>query len=304
MKINSCKMYLYLILIFAMSSFVYSANICNINFDSGGADFKTSTGSSVFYLDGDGDMLLVGKKSSSTDSNSLKWFDDTNSVNLGITNAKFSHFYENSATTSGDGFLFRDSSSNTLAFIGKNGDIYSKGRILFDLRGKGDTDNNMCNNDGKFYCGSSNRVGSTFILAETPTNINRGYAETRDYFCDIDSINSGNCKYDVSASENCNTFTDYYGCVGNNKYLYFPGCSGGSCTIFNSFVTNCGSDTCVDLRYESYSCSPHDCNCITTGTPPDTTTTCDTCYNTCWSWNCYKMNYRGCSGGACYSYFG
>ncbi len=328
-------------------SLIFGFRVCNYNFAENGLDFKLGNNKDSLYIDKNGNVLIHSKKFGPIYSR-LKIFSDSNNLifstfNSGSSfqskkfnnNQGFLNEFDGSKANE-RGFRIRNSNGNIIAFLSKEtGDIYSSGVIIYDEMGRkknnvyDDRNPPSCKSDGKKYCASYNRKSMEGLTSSTSSEIEFGWAENRDYFCDILGEKRGVCKYDVIETEDCDTFEPYYVCHGNYKYIREPVCSSGRCTYDDDYVTYCGSSHCARGHTEYYSCRPYSChphkcnpyNCRPYSCNPHSCgkegkSTCydtcyhtcyhtcyDTCYRTCSRYVCDIYHYMGCSGGECYSYY-
>lgn len=290
------KIILTLIIFLTIPYISFASQVCNVNFNSQGGDFKSLSGATVFFIDSSGNIVIPSQAGSASGS-TLRWFQGNNNLIFGTQRSRFNNIFPNSGSisTTGSGFIIRNNARTPIAFLGTSGDIQSRGHILYDQMGRGADMNqpSSCPSDGWSYCATSNRAGSSNLFESSPNTFVQGtnaHAENRDYFCNVNSVTSGLCRFDVLESESC-YFEPYFMCSGRHRLHMFPQCSGGGCGEYVHNSQDCGTNQC--LQTSSYS---FECNCnTTTNDDGDEITTCETCTSS----YCSRMRYRWCEVGGC-----
>jgi len=256
----------FILVLFSSLSLIFSFNVCNTNINEPWFQVKDNLGKSVLIIDNEGDMYFEGIDHSLNNLGSYKTIEIGNSFFNRVT-SKFSLVHETQTIlpSSINSLIIRSNSSVEVAKFLENGQIYTKGKAIFDGSQGG------CTPDGN-YC-------------------NGNLLENRDYFCSLTGTQSGGCSNNILSSENCLTklSVDSDGGVVRNiigTVKDYSGCSGSSC-IFNSYT-----DFCVDqhnlneysVNGISYNSQNIDCSSSN--------------YYFCSGINVYLKDYR-CSSGAC-----
>ena len=288
-----------IIAIVIITSLAFSfSNVCNVDINSQGGDFRSPSGSTVFFIDSSGNIVIPSQKGSASGS-TLRWFQGNNNLVFGTDRSTFNTISPNrgSVSTSSSGFTIRNSANTPIAHLSTSGDIQSRGHILYDQMGRGSDSNqpSSCPEDGMRYCATSNRFGASNLFESNPrTSVNSGssiYAENRDYFCNVNSVNNGRCRFDVIESDDC-YFQPYFICQGSSRINIRPRCLNGECESYIHSSQNCGTDVC--LSYSSYE---YDCNCSPVEIDGEIEITCNTCIQS----YCSRMRYRSCHPSQCQS---
>lgn len=288
-----------LITIFTISLSYSFSNVCNVNINSQGGDFRSPGGTTVFFIDSNGNIVIPSQRGSASGS-ILRWFEGNNNLVFGTQRSTFSSISPNlgSVSTSSSGFTIRNSANTPIAHLSTSGDIQSRGHILYNQMGRGDDTNHpsSCPEDGKFYCATSNRLGMTNLFENNPRTSATGnsiFAEDRDYYCNINSVNNGRCEFDVINNVDC-YFEPYFICQGSLRRNIRPRCLNGECESYIHSSQNCGTDICLSQNTYEYQC-----DCTPTEIGGEEVTTCNTCFQS----YCSEELLRSCHPNGCqYNY--
>ncbi len=288
------KLFLVLSIIITLFNLSFSFNVCNVEINEPWFNVKNSDGKDILFVDNEGDMYFQGEDHITNNKNTFESLDLGNSFFNNQTSYFGNFFQEVSSLPSTYGLIIRSSSGNDVAKFLRNGDIYTKGKGVFEGSQGG------CLPDGWLYCSGDIR-------------------QNRDYYCDITGDKTGVCKYITIGTEDCSSKSTYESDGGINKntkgYVKdYITCNSGSCT-FNTYWDTCNgnilkeyyssgssySSTNIDCtvdywyycvgsnRYKKYHiCNDGDCSDTAT-TFVETCTAPSTDYG---SWSCYNSDTR------------
>ena len=235
------KSYLFLLLlvtVFSLNS-IYSINVCGVNVDeNNGFYVLDSSGNYVLAIDRQGDTFIQGSSGVSGGGSGVFEIAGT-SFSFSSTDVSYSDSSQSMGSVPNSGFLV-ESSLGRVSQIDSSGNLRTQGLIA------GEGSQGACNSDGWLYCSGGTR-------------------ENRDYFCNVNGIESGVCTYSVDGSENCLTKSSVDS-DGNSFNLGgfvrdYTGCNTGSCT-FNDYGDYCSStNIVVDYRDSGSGVSSSSYNC-------------------------------------------
>ncbi|MEC8220678.1 MAG: hypothetical protein VX028_01285, partial [Nanoarchaeota archaeon] len=240
MNVLQIKLFFFLLvsLIFTLNS-IYSINVCGVNVDeSNGFYVLDSSGNYVLAIDRQGDTFIQGSSGVSGGGSGVFEIAGT-SFSFSSTDVSYSDSSQNLGSVPNSGFLV-ESSLGRVSQIDSSGNLRTQGLIAAE------GSQGACNSDGWLYCSGGTR-------------------ENRDYFCNVNGVESGVCSYSVDDSENCMTkpSVDSDGDSFNlgGFVTNYDGCNTGSCTSTN-FNDYCSStNIVVDYRDSGSGVSSSSYNC-------------------------------------------
>jgi len=197
--------------------FVYSSNfnVCGIDFNHNWFEVKDDSNNTVFLLDKDGDVFIMGKNNVGSNP-ALRSFKINDAIYFNSLDYPVGKVYKITTFPTANGIIFKNSLGD-IAKITQTG-LYTKGDIAYQ------NSKAKCPADGWGYC-SSDLV----------------YKENRNFYCDITGSKSGKCEYSVTSTYNCNN-DNYYSCSGNNKILRKFRCTAGNCAHYqDDVISSCSA---------------------------------------------------------------
>ena len=213
---------LFILYICIGSNFTYSSsfNVCGIDFNHNWFEVKDDSNNTVFLLDKDGDVFIMGKNNVGNNP-ALRSFKINDAIYFNSKDAPLNKIFQTSSFPAEKGILFKDSSANNIAKLTTSG-LYVKGTPVYQgAQAK-------CPADGWGYCNANNQF----------------LRDNRNYYCDITGSLSADCKYTVVSTTDCRN-SDYYTCSGlKTKILkhFNCGAGGGNCVNYNDEVLgDCGA---------------------------------------------------------------
>jgi len=195
--------------------FASSFNVCGIDFNHNWFEVKDDSNNTVFLLDKDGDVFIMGKNNVGSNP-VLRSFKINNAIYFNAQDYPVGKVYKTSTFPTANGIIFKTSLGD-IAKITQTG-LYTKGDIAYQ------NSKAKCPADGWGYC-SSDLV----------------YKENRNFYCVITGSKSGQCEYSVTSTYNCNN-DNYYSCSGNNKILRKFRCELGNCAHYqDDVISSCSA---------------------------------------------------------------
>jgi len=199
--------------LFVSNVFASNFNVCGIDFNHNWFEVKDDSNNTVFLLDKDGDVFIMGKNNVGSNP-ALRSFKINDAIYFNAKDAPLNKIFQTGSFPAEKGILFKDSSGNNIGKLTTSG-LYVKGTPAYQ------GSQAKCPADGWGYCNANNQF----------------LRDNRNYYCDITGSLSADCKYTVVSTTDCRS-SDYYTCSGlKTRILKHFNCgAGGNCVNYNDEV--------------------------------------------------------------------
>lgn len=241
---NVIKFFLFFVLLLVQFIFVFSFNVCNVDFSEPWFAVKDSAGTDVLIVDGQGDLYLEGEDHSGSTFSLYGGLKFEDSFFFNHITSRYSSLFQERSSISGTGVVIEGDNDVFVAEFSSGGVINLLGRAAVEGEQAG------CSADGNYCVGDSR--------------------ETRDYYCDLMGSKTGSCTYDITSTLDCNENNGWTCLAGNVRAYADYTCSGSSCGV-DSYSSQYDCDvsdgwTCSGSSrvYRDYACGGGSCSYSTT----------------------------------------